>query len=140
MSESTKGLIAATLQAAAESIRALRRRRIHPHFAGYLCVLRAAAAADSTREIKVNFKQFFDEFLAYGNAPEKRPYVVSFSGGRGTNSIFFNKNVAGSYAPSSLRPGHAFTQVVSVTGSKTDARYTLPSGHAPAALRHLLYG
>lgn len=129
-----------TPQAAAASIRELRRRRMHPHFAGYLCLLHAATAAGRTQEIKVNFKQFFGDFLVYGNASKMRPYINPFSRTKEKGEIYFNRNVAGSYAPKSIRPGQPLAQVVSAYGSGSDARYTLAEAHPSAALKHLLYG
>jgi hypothetical protein len=46
-----------------------------------------------------------------------------------------NENVAGSYAPSSLRPEQPFRQVVNIQGRQ----YSLPSDHARRAFEHLLY-
>ena len=90
--------------------------------------------------MKVDFKRFFNEFLAYGKPTVDRPYIVPFSESEGLGRIFFNKNVSGSYSPSSLRPGYAFRQVVDVNGTKTNARYTLPEDHAALALNYFLYG
>lgn len=103
-------------------------------------MLREAKIASNTQQIKVNFKQFFDDFLVYGGASESRPYVVPFSSSGGLSNVFFNKNVAGSYAPSSVRQGHAFTQVVSISGNKNLVRYSLIASHSTLALKHLLYG
>jgi hypothetical protein len=132
--------VVATIQAVAASVRELRKHKIHPHFVGYLCVLRAAAAADSWENIRVNFKQFFDDFLMYGNAPSERPYVIPFAPLKHAGIIFASNYPAGSYAPSSLRAGKAFMEVVSVLGRGADARYSLSDGHASAAFEHLLFG
>ncbi len=129
-----------TPQAAAVSVRELRSRKIHPHFPGYLCVLRAAFAAGTTHDLQVSFRQFYDDFLVYGNPTRRYPYLTPFSVSKGRERIFFNQNPAGSYAPRSIRPGYPFAQVVSARGSKSGSLYTLTSDHTQAALRSLLYG
>lgn len=49
--------------------------------------------------------------------------------------MWLNENVAGSYAPSSLRPGQPFRKVVEIK----DKTYSLPKNHAGRAFEHLLY-
>jgi hypothetical protein len=61
---------------------------------------------------------------------------------RGTDARahYFNENVAGSYAPSSLRGGQAFSKVIDVEGQGGAARYSLKDQHGSLAVEHLLFG
>lgn len=136
----TKGAIVASRDAALASLRELRRRKIHRHFAGYLCVLRTAAQTSSRSNLQVNFRQFFEDFLRPGEVPEKTPYFVPFSRSESASADLSIANVAGSYAPSSLRADRPFSQVVTVSGQKNTARYTLPDDHWRRALEHLAFG
>jgi hypothetical protein len=103
-------------------------------------MLRAVAVAGRRKDLKVSFAQFFGEFLMYGDAPPKRPYVIPFSLSNSA-SIFGGSNyVAGSYAAGSLRAGKAFREVVSVSGERATTRYSLSETHVSGALEHLLFG
>ena len=136
----TQGAIVASHQATLASLRELRKRKIHRHFAGYLCVLRTAAQTNSRSNLQVNFRQFFEDFLRPGEVPEKTPYFVPFSRSESASADLSIANVAGSYAPSSLRADRPFSQVVTVSGQKNTARYALPDDHWKRALEHLAYG
>ena len=118
----------------------LRSRKIHNTFAGYLCIVRTAAEYSRTSNLEVNFREFFDTFLKVPNAPKEKPYALPFWESPPSNAnMFFNKNVAGSYAPSSLRRESPFLKVVNVTGKKNAARYSLRREHGNLALTHLLF-
>lgn len=122
----------------ADALEQLRARRIHRHFAGYLSVVRVAAGAGKTKDLRPGFREFFKTFLRVPDAPEDKPYVVPFCEGPASDaSTWFNRNVAGSYAPSSLRPGLPFLQVVSVAGRGRAARYALRPKHWKRASTHL---
>ena len=112
--------------------------KAHPHFTGYLCVCRAARQAGTTEGLKPDFKKFHDEFLVVAGAPESHPYLPPFPA---TRSPFFNKNPAGSYAPSSLRGVARLRRAVNIDGSGHDASYSLVSDHARQAKSSMLpYG
>ena len=71
-----------------------------------------------------------------GNHPLGAPYIKLFTEQKAsTKNLWLNENVAGSYAPSSLRLGQPFRQVVDIEGRK----YSLPPDHARRAFEHLLY-
>jgi hypothetical protein len=123
-----------------ESVAELVRARMHEHFAGYLCMVRTAARDGSTTNLKPDFVEFFDTFLAVPNAPDGRPYLRPFNRA-GSGPLSWNQaNVAGSYAPSSIRPNMAFASVVEINGQGTSATYSLRNGHARLALEHLAHG
>jgi hypothetical protein len=120
----------------------LRNQRIHNNFAGYLCVKRTAFRDERNDNLQVNFKEFFDTFFRVGDAPSDKPYAMPFWDAPPSEANkWFNENVAGSYAPSSLRSGSPFRKVIKVEGSRraSDIRYSLLEDDAKLALKHLLY-
>jgi hypothetical protein len=113
----------------------VRGRRIHQHFAGYLCVKRTAARFGRTTKLRPEWKEFFDTFLRLPDASPGFPYAVAFVG-QGSDQ-YLNRNVAGSYAPSSLREGKALGRVIGV--DEHDA-YFLRDRHWELAQKHLARG
>jgi hypothetical protein len=89
----------------ARSFWRLREQKIHPNFAGYLCLKRTAARDGRTTDLRPDFKAFFDTFLRVSGGSEDRPYLKPFPS---DVKLWFNPNVAGSFAPSSLRPTSPF--------------------------------
>ena len=121
----------------------LRDQKVHNTFAGYLCVRRTAFSEGRRDNLQVNFKEFFDTFFRVSGAPPRKPYVLPFWDSPASESNkWFNQNVAGSYAPSSLRSDSPFLKVVGVEGARkpTSIRYSLFNDDAKLAQRHLLYG
>ncbi len=113
----------------------LRNKKIHNNFAGYLSIVRTAARDKRTNGIQVNFKEFFETFFRVPDAPLDKPYAQPFWEAPASDAnMFFNTNVAGSYAPSSLRSESPFLRVVNISGKGRDARYSLKKDHAVLAL------
>ena len=122
------------------SITKLTAAKIHPTFAGYLCVCREARSRGKTKDLQPNFKAFFDSFLRVDGATDEKPYLMPFAESKGAKwTPFFNRNVAGSYAPSSLREVSPFQQVVNIDGSRRQATYSLVADHASKASTNLLF-
>ncbi len=109
--------------AVAESFWRLRERNIHPNFAGYLCLKRTAARDGTVTGLRPNFKEFFETFLRVPGGPEDRPYLKPFPSDA---KLWFNENVAGSFAPRSLRPASPLRQIIDID---EDRRYSLVDGH-----------
>ncbi|MEN5266785.1 hypothetical protein [Stenotrophomonas sp. TWI587] len=112
----------------------LEASKAHAHFLGYLAICEAAQTSGRTEDLRVNFKGFFDRFLRANGMSEDVPYIKPFGGP--TN----NKNVAGSYAPSSLRDVAPLMKVATINRSATPATFSLLPEHASLALQHLLGG
>lgn len=122
----------------ARSFRQLREGRFHPNFAGYLYLQHRAARLHRLSDLQPNFVEFFRYFFEVPDHPPGKPYIRPFTEETPSQSnLWLNTNVAGSYAPSSLRHNQPFRQVVEV-GS--DNKYSLPATHSSLALHHLLYG
>ena len=93
--------------------------------------------AKKSPALKPDFKSFFDRYFRVLDHPLGSPYIRPFISNRPTSkNLWFNENVAGSYAPSSIRPGQPFRRVVDVVGN----HYTLKDNHERLALEHLLEG
>lgn len=114
--------------------------RIHPHFAGYLCLVRTAAREGTSSHLPGEFKEFFETFFRVPNGTEELPYLRPFWN-KGSDVRAWNQpNVAGTYAPSSIRPGMPFDAVVEVDGTGRAATYSLRDDHARLALENLANG
>ncbi len=123
-------------QLVAQSLSRLREQKTHTLFAGYLYLQQRGAQVGRLEDLQPDFLQFFKQFFEVDNHPLGAPYIKPFTEQKAsTKNLWLNENVAGSYAPSSLRLGQPFRQVVSIEGRK----YSLPPDHAQRAFKHLLY-
>jgi hypothetical protein len=119
----------------------LRSRRIHRQFVGYLCICEASSVAGRQNNLKPAFREFFERFMVVGEPPQGTPYLVPFNeGGSLEASAWLNANIAGSYAPSSIRPQAPLRRVVDIFGAGRNATYALRDGHEELCLEHLLFG
>ena len=120
----------------ARALSRLREQKTHTLFAGYLYLQQRSAQLNRLEDLQPDFISFFRQFLRVGNHPLGAPYIKLFTEQKASiKNLWLNENVAGSYAPSSLRPEQPFRQVVNISGRK----YSLPSNHAQLAFEHLLY-
>lgn len=128
------GIYILNVDAVKESISNLRGRSLHPNLPGYLCIKWALRLSPDSSSISPPFKRFFDEFLAVPGG--STPYLAPFKGAEGgKSSLWFNKNVAGSYAQSSLRDTSALLKVCSL--DRRNNEFSLLEGHASLAFRYL---
>jgi hypothetical protein len=119
-----------------QSLDVLRDLKIHRTFAGYLCLREAAHVAGKRTALKPDFGSFFDRYLRVAGASPNAPYAVPFND-RGS-AIWFNPNVAGSYAPSSLRAVSPLRRVADIFGRRADHTFALKDDDARLCLEHLL--
>jgi hypothetical protein len=124
-----------TLAAVHAAIHSLTSQPIHEHFPGYLAVLRAKSLNGNKPASMADIVGLHDRYLRVEGAPEKAPYVRPFKS-RGTGLEQINRNVPGSYAPSSIRA--RLKKVLEVVGEGPAATYDLKPDHANLALKHLL--
>lgn len=123
-------------QVVARCLSRLREQKTHTLFAGYLYLQQRAFQLGRLKDLQPEFQPFFERFFLVSNHPLGSPYIKPFTEQKAsTENLWLNKNIAGSYAPSSLRPGQPFRQVVSIQGRT----YSLPLDHAQRAFEHLLY-
>lgn len=117
-----------------ECIDRLQRQQVHQFFPMYLHLRRQAALQGTTQGIAANLDDLA-EFLRVPGGPYRKPYLRPFwTGQRAARQEWLNENLAGSYAPSSLR--EVPRRVIEVVGG----RYNLPKGHWNLAKEHLLAG
>lgn len=126
-----------TKAAVVRSVSKLKQLQIHEHFAGYIAILRAIKNNRSLPVRSADITEFHDRYLRVLGASEKAPYVRPFKS-RGHGIETFNANVAGSYAPSSLRSKGKLIDVIEVNGERRGAIYSLRDNHASQALDRLL--
>jgi hypothetical protein len=120
----------------AQSLARLRGQKTHTLFAGYLYLQRRTAQLGRLENLQPDFLSFFKQFFIVNNHPLGAPYIKLFTEQKASaKNLWLNENVAGSYAPSSLRPDQPYRQVVDIEGRK----YSLPVDHAQRAFTHLLY-
>lgn len=124
------------MEKVAEAIETLLGRRVHPNFPGYLCLKREAVRSGRTSGLTPSFLSFHDLFLRVEGGPQPycRPFWDESDASRGR--MWYQGNVAGSYAPSSWRRIPALMSVATIT----DGRYALKEGHWELARRNLLFG
>lgn len=125
-----------TLPRVRQALATLVDLRAHRSLAGYLCVLNAATVAQRENELRPDFKAFFDRFFRIGAAPQNKPYAVPFAAT--PNAILFNANVAGSYAPSSIRAASPLHGVMVIEGGGNQAVFSLRLNHATIARQVIL--
>jgi hypothetical protein len=99
----------------------------------YLHLRRQAALQKTEQGIAPNLDDLAD-FLAVPGGPYGKPYLRPFwTGQRAARQEWLNRNLAGSYAPSSLR--QVPRRVIEVT---PDGKFTLLKEHWNLAKQHLL--
>lgn len=119
----------------------LRARRIHRQFVGYLCICEAAAVAGRQDKLQPAFRTFFDRFLTVASPPPGTPYLIPFNDtGSMESNVWLNSNIAGSYAPSSIRSQAPLRRVVDIFGAARQSTFALRDGHEDLCLENLLYG
>lgn len=120
----------------AQCLSRLREQKTHSLFAGYLYLQQRASQLGRLTDLQPDFLSYFEKYFLVENHPLGAPYIKIFTEQKPSDrNLWLNQNIAGSYAPSSLRPGQPFRKVVDIE----DKKYSLPSDHARKAFEHLLY-
>jgi len=114
------------------AITELKGRRTHPFFLPYLQLCRRSAIGQSSSNISPQWSDLGD-LLAVPGGPPNRPYYrpLSTKAGRDESSYWMNSNLAGMWAPSSIRTTAGFL----LDGNQ----FRLPQNHAEQALHAFLY-
>jgi len=114
---------------------------IHRHFPGYLCLVREAGRDGRITGLNFRYHEFFDEFFKIAEDGDK-PYFVPFTKANNVSwaTLRFNRNVSGTYAPSSLRETSPLRQSASIEGSGHSATWTLAEEHWIMARTHFCGG
>lgn len=131
-------------EAVDDAVNTLANRRIHEHLPGYLATVWSATREARTDGLRPDFRGFHEYFMRVPGR-EEFPYLRPFNSAvrrtaAGANSIWFQSNVAGSYAPSSIRAGQPLWRILEVSGRGASATYALRPNHPALALEHLAFG
>lgn len=121
--------------AVSEALRLLWEMRTHQALMGYLAILHSSRGKAQDEEgVSVNFKAFYDRFFRVKGGPH--PYIKVFT----QDSLKWqNKNIAGSYSPSSIRAVSPLRKVVDIVGEGRQAKYALKGNHYSEACVHLAF-
>lgn len=124
-----------TAEAIKAGIGTLQSQRIHEQFPAYLHLRQRAVATGSLTSIEPDWSQVGDLLKMPGGPPTKPNYrPFSSRNLRDPSGYWFNRNLAGSYAPSSVRSTSRF-----MLNGNGDG-FALPTDHAQQALTILLKG
>jgi hypothetical protein len=115
------------------AIAQLRAEPIHQFFPAYLHLRQQSALQGTEEAIKPEWKKELGPFLEVAGAPAKKPYFRPFTAGGEGEGEWLNENLAGSYAPASLRERPR--RVVDVTSS---GHFGLKDKHWELARTYLL--
>lgn len=124
-----------TVDAVRWALDQLKSQKIHPFFLAYLFLCKWSAEQDTVTEIHPDWAELADHLSVEGGPPGK-PFYRPFWHGtvNDPGRYWLNPNLAGSFAPSSLR--NVPSRVVDVI----DGAFSLKAEHERLALEHLLYG
>ena len=131
-------------QAVRRAIDQLVGRRSHEHLPAYLAILRQRLNAKSGRVALRDIEEFYHEYMRVPDAPTGKPFLQPFLS-RGNRARLLNKNLQGSFAPSSIRPGQPLSHVVELPSQDGrrgghDGVYKLVDDHADKVLSEMLSG
>lgn len=113
----------------------LMSRRIHNFFPGYLSIRKEAIETGTATSLRPRYEDM-GSLLRVAGATADKPFLRPFTLQEDPTSAWMNKNLAGSWAPSSVREGQAPRHVVTPGGNGT---WNLLENHAALALEHLLF-
>jgi hypothetical protein len=119
-----------------EAIDALTARSVHPFFPAYLQIRKTAVEQGIGSGIRPHWEDV-GSFLRVEGGPPGKPYFRPlFTRAEDFGRYWMGTNLAGMWAPSSLRQGMPPREVVDTANSA----FTLRDAHAELALQHLLFG
>lgn len=124
-----------TRAAVKTGIAALKSQRIHEHFPAYLELRRLAVSSGSLTSLEPDWK-IVSDLLKMPSGPPTKPHYRPFSSRnlKDESGYWYNPNLAGSYAPKSMRATSGF--MLNASGDD----YELPADHVQQALLRLLKG
>lgn len=129
-----------SIEAVKRSLTTLAGVHSHEHFPGYLALLRARSNANAISNSET-IVTFYKDFLSVVDAPERSPFLRPFrSRGVGNPITLYQKNVAGSYAPSSIRNTGPLSKVMNINNKDGVTSYELINEHWKTVLAEMLSG
>lgn len=118
------------------AIDALTTQRIHPFFLAYLHLHSLTPDEDSPTPVAPSWKSFGRRYLSMPGGPVNKPYYRPFFNEVSKPGRYWmNQNLAGSWAPGSLRD-----VPLTVVDISSEGTFTLKRESGKLALENLLYG
>jgi hypothetical protein len=114
----------------------LASRAAHPFFLAYLHLRSRSIAQGDDSNIRPRWSELAPYIEVPGGPPRKPYYRPLFEPAGNPSRYWLNENLAGSFAPSSLREGQPPMEVVRKGPQGT---FSLRPDHASLALHHLLH-
>jgi hypothetical protein len=124
------------------SIQELLSARIHPTFAAYLSLKRQSIRDGRTSGLRPDWSGFFGTFLRVLDGPYNKPWLRPFWDQQANaGQMWMNRNIAGSFAISSLRAQISpLLEVIDTAQQGRRALYSLRDHHWTLAREHLAGG
>ena len=129
----------ATLPSIQNAVSSLLARSTHQHFIGYLYVRKLVGESGTQAGVKPHWPSL-GAYLLVNGGPAGKPHLRPFCANkRDAHQEWLNRNLAGSFSPSSIRvsPSAPFSRAVAID---SDSNYALRDNHVTVALRSLLLG
>lgn len=118
-----------------QCVNVLLSRNTHPFFIAYLWLRRRASIVGDPTSITPDWSGL-DPYLRVPGGPLGKPFLRPFwKGARNSQQEWLNRNLAGSFAPSSFRSEY----VSPVVTTNAAGNYVLRDEHWKKALHHFLY-
>lgn len=114
---------------------------IHRMFPGYLCLQQQAAQENRTTRLSFPYNEFFDDYLRVRENSD-RPYYVPFTQAQNPSlgELWYNNNVAGTYAPSSLRSTAPLMEIAEIEEGGHNSKWGIAEHHWELARHNLCEG
>lgn len=113
---------------------------IHRLFSGYLCLQQQAGIEGQMEALSFPYNAFFDTYFEVQDGD--KPYLVPFTQAKNPSdsTLWNNKNVSGTYAPSSIRMSSPLMQVATLEKDGYNSKWGLNEDHWKLARLHLCNG
>jgi hypothetical protein len=114
---------------------------IHRMFPGYLCLQQQAASEGRRTQLTFPYNEFFDDYLRVREDSD-RPYYVPFTQAQNPSleELWYNSNVSGTYAPSSLRSTAPLMQIAEIEEAGHNSKWGIAKHHWELARHNLCDG
>lgn len=114
---------------------------IHRMWPGYLCLQQQADLEGRTTGLSFPYNEFFDDYLRVKGEGSDKPYFVPFSADNASlDNLWFNYNVSGTYAPSSLRSTAPLLKIAEIEQGGHNSEWGLIDDHWRLARLELCNG
>lgn len=133
--ESDQATLVLDVEAVRWGIQELVNRQVHPFFPAYLIIRRTAGQRETLEDLHPRWEDLEGFLRVPGGPPGKPNFRPFWHQSSAAGQHWMNANLAGSYAPSSIR--EVPRRVVELSD---DAGFTLRANHWELAREHLLYG